>query len=108
MYAQCDPNGNEYIHLDKLIDVNCTDNVVTLEQRKIAVNCTIRKSKKMGWFDSCKWNDGSTSWEKLSDLKESHPVQVTEFVIQMGIALESGFNWWMFHILKKRDDIIHL
>ncbi len=26
----------------------------------------------------------------------------------MGIALELGFNWWVFHVLKKRDDIISL
>ncbi len=28
----------------------------------------------------------------LSDLKESHPVQVTEFAIQIGIVLEPRFN----------------
>ncbi len=40
--------------------------------------------------------------------KESHPVQVAEFAIQMSIALEPGFNWWVFSVLKKRDTIILL
>ncbi len=30
MYAQCDPDGNKYILLDKLINIRCTDNAHTL------------------------------------------------------------------------------
>ncbi len=67
----------------------------------------IIKSTK-GLFICCRWKNGSTSWEKLSDLKESHPVQVAEFAIQAGVALEPGFNWWVFRVLKKRDAIISL
>ncbi len=48
------------------------------------------------------------SLEKLSDLKESYLVQVTEFAVQMRVALKLGFNWSMFHTLKKRDAIILL
>ncbi len=109
MYAQCDPNGNEYVLLDELIDVKRTDDALTLDQQKITVHGTTRqRNSTKGWFICCKWKDGSTSWEKLSDLKESHPVQVAEFAIQMGIALELGFNWWVFCVLKKRDAIILL
>ncbi len=49
--------------------------------------------------------DGSISWEKLSDLKESHPIQIAEFAIQMGIALEPR---WVFCVLKTWDAIILL
>ncbi len=42
---------------------------------------------------------------KMSNLKESHPIQINEFVIQIGVALEPGFNWWVFHVLKKQDAI---
>ena len=34
-----------------------------------------------GWQICCQWKDGSTSWEKLSELKESHLVQTAEFAI---------------------------
>ncbi len=61
-----------------------------------------------GWFVCCQWKDGSTSWERLSNLKESNWVQVAEFGILMGIALEPGFNWWVFCVLKKWEAIIML
>ncbi|KAL7459996.1 hypothetical protein ACHAXS_000466 [Conticribra weissflogii] len=51
--------------------------------------------------------DGSTPWEKLSDLKESHPIQVAEFAMQMGLALNL-LNRWVLPVLKKRDEIISL
>ena len=50
--------------------------------------------------------DGSTSWKKLTELKESHPVQTAEFAIAQGIDNEPAFNWWVKHVLKKRDRII--
>ncbi len=40
--------------------------------------------------------------------QEFHPVQLAEFAIQMGIALEPNFNWLVFCVLKKRDAIILL
>ncbi len=92
-----------------LINVKCTDDALTLDQQQIMVNGTTWQGKsKKGWFICCRWKDGSTSWEKLSDLQESNPVQVTEFAIQMGIALEPSLNWWVFHVLKKRDTLILL
>ncbi|KAL7487168.1 hypothetical protein ACHAW6_015162 [Cyclotella cf. meneghiniana] len=42
----------------------------------------------------CKWKDESTSWQKMSDLKESQPLQVAEFALDTGIANEPVFNWW--------------
>ncbi len=67
------------------------------------------QSKSMNsWFICCRRKDGSTSCEKFSDHKESHLVQVTEFETQMCVALEPGFNWWVFCVLKKRDAIISL
>ena len=46
------------------------------------------------------------SWEKLSDLKESHPLETTEYAVTMGIDHEPAFNWWVPHVLRKRDRII--
>ena len=60
----------------------------------------------VGWLLCCQWKDGSTSWEKLSDLKESHPVQTAEYAVVQWIDHEPAFNWWVPHVLKKRDSII--
>ena len=53
-----------------------------------------------------KWKDQSESWVKLSELKESHPVETTEFAKSRGIDDESTFTWWVPHTLKKRNAII--
>ncbi len=48
------------------------------------------------------------SWEKLSDVKELHPLQLAEYAVSMGVDHEPIFNWWVPHTLKKRDAIITL
>ncbi|KAL7476658.1 hypothetical protein ACHAW6_002507 [Cyclotella cf. meneghiniana] len=110
LYAQCNPDGNQCIMLDAIVDYRKNPNVaisqnnqVNLIKVKKFVSCSTR-----GWKLCCEWKDGSTSWQKLSDLKESHPLQVTEFALATGIANEPAFNWWMTWVLKKRDRIISL
>lgn len=110
IYAQCDPDGNQYLLLDSFVDfekdgtkaIALTDQVTTRNGRQFTKKSTI------GWRVCCQWKDGSTSWQKLSDLKESHPVQVAEYAVAQGIDHEPAFNWWVSHVLKKRDRIISL
>ena len=61
-----------------------------------------------GWQLCCQWRDGSTSWESLKLLKESHPIETAEFAVSQGIDREPAFNWWVPHTLKKREAIIKL
>jgi hypothetical protein len=50
--------------------------------------------------------DGTTSWERLADLKESNPVDVAEYATTKNLHDEPAFSWWVPHILKKRHKII--
>ena len=61
-----------------------------------------------GWQLCIQWKDGSTSWEKLSDLKELHPVECSEYAVSQGLMNEPAFNWWIGFVLKKRECIISL
>jgi len=65
----------------------------------------LRKTAK-GWHLCIQWKDGTTSWERLADLKESHPIDVAECAVTQGIDHEPAFCWWAPHTLKKRDRII--
>jgi hypothetical protein len=56
----------------------------------------------------CQWQDGSTSWESIADLKESHPIETAEYAVTKGLDHEPAFNWWVPYVLKKRDQIISL
>ncbi len=102
MYAQCDPDGDEYNLLDKHIDVKCTTNALTFDQQQIMIRRTTCQQKSTkDWFICFRWKDSSNSWETLSDLKESHPVQVTKFATHMGFALKPGFNWCVFCVFSR-------
>ncbi len=43
------------------------------------------------------------SWEKLSDMKESHPLQMAEYAIAMDVDQKLSFNWWVPHTFRKHD-----
>jgi hypothetical protein len=53
-----------------------------------------------------KWKDGTTSWERLADLKESNPVEVDEYAVARNLRDAPAFVWWVPHLLKKRSMII--
>ena len=59
-----------------------------------------------GWKLLVEWKDQSESWIKLSELKESHPVETAEFAKSRGINDETAFVWWVPHTLRKRNAII--
>jgi hypothetical protein len=64
------------------------------------------KRSTIGWQVRCQWKDGSTSWENLADLKQSHSLETSEYAVTQGIYHEPPFNWWVPHVLKKCDRII--
>ncbi|KAL7474189.1 hypothetical protein ACHAW6_000179 [Cyclotella cf. meneghiniana] len=88
LYAQCDPDGNQFLKLDAIVDyrknpdmaISWNDQVKMVNGKKV-VSCFTR-----GGELCFEWKDGSTSWKKLSDLKESHPLQVSEFTLAAGIT----------------------
>eukprot|EP00804_Cyclotella_cryptica_P003089 CCRYP_006074-RA/>CCRYP_006074-RA protein AED:0.29 eAED:0.04 QI:0/0/0/0.75/0.33/0.5/4/0/1079 len=94
MFAQCDEDGNEYVLFDSFVDFRRDGTALSLADQKVVVKGrpSLRRTT-VGWLLCCQWKDGSTSWEKLSDLKESHPVQTAEYAVAQGIDHEPAFNW---------------
>ena len=109
MYAQCDPTGNQYVLLDNIIDFSKTNPAPSIKDQNIVakVRASMRRST-VGWQVCYQWKYGLTYWEKLSDLKESHPVKTAEYAYHQGISHEPALNWWAPHVLKMRDIIISL
>ena len=62
----------------------------------------------ISWQIRCQWKDGSASWEKLSNLKESQPIETAEYAVAQDIDHEAAFNCWVPYVLKKRERIISL
>jgi len=108
--VRADGDGNHYVLLEEIVDYRRLPTAVKLSDQKTvrANGKTYLKRSTVGWQLCCQWRDGSTSWENLADLKESHPIETAEYAKILGIDHEPAFNWWVPHVLKKRDRIISL
>ena len=107
MYAQCDLEGNQNLLMDCIVDHRKNEQAVRTADMYVIHNGRkhIRKTT-IGWELCVQWKDGTTSWERLADLKESYPVEVSEYAVAQGIDQEPAFIWWVHYTLKKRDRII--
>ena len=84
MYSQCDAEGRQSILMANIVDHKADETAVKREDAFVTVNgrqCPCKSTK--GWMLCVQWKDGSASWEKLSDLKESYPVEVCASTMMM-------------------------
>jgi len=107
MYASCDADGNEYLFFDSFFDYKINLKSVTKDNQQIVHNGrnSLRRST-VGWHLCVQWKDGSTSWQSLRDFKEAYPIAVAEYAVTQGIDDEPAFNWWVHHVLHKREHIM--
>jgi hypothetical protein len=101
--TQCDTEGNQYLLLDEIIDWQKDESAAVKKEDKYVYshngNQHYRKMTK-GWKLCVKWKDGTTSWERLADLKESYPIEVAEFVVTRDIHNEAAFTWWVPYVIE--------
>lgn len=107
IYAQVDDEGNIYDILDEITDHKKTADAVSNDDSFVIVNGKKhpRKTTK-GWKLCVRWKDGSSSWVRLADLKESNPIQLAEYAIAIKLVSEAAFSWWVPHVIRKRERII--
>lgn len=103
----CDEEGNQFLLLAGIVDHRRDESALSRDDMYVSKgsNTHIRKSTK-GWRLYIEWKDGSTSWEKLSDMKESYPVETAEYAKSKGIKIKPAFVWCAPHTLPRRSRII--
>ena len=107
MYSQCDIDGNQFLLLDGIIDHRSDTTAIKDADRYISVRGRqYPKKTTVGWQLCVQWKDGSTSWERLADLKESNPIEVAEYAVSANIQHEPAFAWWVSSILARRNRIV--
>ena len=108
IYSQVDDEGFTHFTLSEIVDHRKDSTAISKDDAFITMRNGKRKPRitTKGWQLCCQWNDGSTSWHPLKDLKESHPLQVAEYAVNNKIAEEPAFSWWVKHALNTRDRII--
>ena len=76
------------------------------DQFQTVGNKCYKKKTTAGWELKVEWKGGSTSWITLKSLKETNPVEVAEYAWDNKIDEEPAFDWWVHHILQKKDCMI--
>jgi hypothetical protein len=107
MHAQYDEETNQFLMLQDIVGHKTYGHVVERAEMyiKVGSNKQIRNTTK-GWHLCVECKDGTTSWERLADLKESNPVEVAEYAATKNLHDEPAFAWWVSHVLKKRNRTI--
>jgi hypothetical protein len=108
MFAQVDDEGNRHILFEEIVD-HRTDGSEVKQQDAFLTTCNGNKHRRettKGWEILILWKNGSSTWATLKDMKNSYPVQLTEYAMQRRIAGERAFAWWIQHVLSKRNRII--
>jgi hypothetical protein len=92
--ADTRPDNNQYVLLDLLLDHRRLDTALKLSDQTVVQddNRTYEERTTIDWQLYCQWKDRSTSWENLSDLKESLPIETAEYAVAMDIDHKPAFN----------------
>jgi hypothetical protein len=64
------------------------------------------KQTTIGWQLLVEWNNGSSDWTNVKDLKESNPVEIAEHAVANKIVEEPAFKWWVANMLRQKNRIM--
>ena len=112
LYAMCDPEGIQQQLMDSIIGHESDSTAVTEQDRYVTIGGDHYRGKKYphittkGWKLCVKWDDGSTSWVRLADLKELYPAQLAKYAVANDIADKPAFAWWVPYVLKNQTRIL--
>jgi hypothetical protein len=84
IYAQCDIEGRQYNMMEGIVENKKDGHVVETADMYInhGSNKKVRKTTK-GWHLCVECKDGTTSWERLVDIKEINPVEAAEYAVKL-------------------------
>jgi hypothetical protein len=108
LFSQVDGDGHRQVIFDAIIG-HRTDGTEIVEADAFITSANgvkRRKETTRGWEINVQWKDGSTTWHKLKDAKDSYPLDVAEYAVENGISEKPSFKWWIPFVLRKRDRII--
>jgi hypothetical protein len=109
IYSRIDDDGYTTFTIKEIMDHKADGSAVKLDDAYVVggdgVTRRLQRTTK-GWSLCVRWNDESTSWVPLKDLKDSNPLEVAEYAVNMKLVSEPAFAWWVPHVLKKQHRIL--
>jgi hypothetical protein len=106
--AQVDHDGHRQMLFEAIIDHRNDGTALQGEKASIKNSSGVSRNVETtkGWECLIQWHDGSATWNKMKDVKDSYPVQLAEYAVENALEQEPVFRWWVAHVLKKRERII--
>jgi hypothetical protein len=105
LYAQVDGDGNLFTMPTGIVDHRSDGDALRVAD--LDAKGRVPRTTK-GWSLCVEWEDGSTSWVPLRDLKESNPIELAEYAVARGIDREPAFAWWVPYTLRKREWMVSM
>ena len=93
LFAQVNEEFKRSVLFDEIVDVR-TDGTQVLQQDAFVTTSSGTQRRVIttkGWEVNLKWKDGSTTWNKLKDIKDSYPVQLAEYAVENRVSEEPAF-----------------
>jgi len=106
--SQVDEDGHIYQMVKNIVNHRKGNNAIGKCDGWIITNNGTRRRKltTKGWSLEVEWNDGTTSWVALRDMKESHPIETAEYCEFNQLADKPAMSWQVPFTLKKKKQII--
>ena len=107
LFDNTDDEGYHYAIMKGIVGHRRNNDALKVEDGTVTVNGSKRRViTSKGWDLNIEWENGTTSWVPLREIKLSNPVKVAEYAFSRNIQDEPAFSWWVYKILKKRDRLI--
>ena len=110
LFAKVDQDGQRFLLFNAVI-YSRTDDTHIKEGASFIHMSNGNKSRRettKGWEVGIKWKYWSSTWNQVKEVKDSFPVQLTEYTVLNKITNEPSFAWWIKKVPKKRDMIISM
>ena len=79
LITKCDIEGNQQIFLGCINDFKLNEHAVQMADKEVIIKGRKYLEKKTkGWYLCCNRKDGTSTWERLADLKETNPIEIAE------------------------------
>ena len=108
IYSQVDKDGRTVSLFKDITDHRKDKDAVPISEGTVrSSNGNLRKKQTTkGWWLLVEFNNGTSEWMPLKDLKESNPIEVAEYVKRNGLEEEPAFAWWVPWTLRTRTRIL--
>ena len=89
LYSTVDDEGKTYFIMKEIVGHKSTCAALVGDEQFIISKNGQKKPRKttQGWKLCIEWKDGSTKWEPLKDLKESNPIEVSEYAVETRLIM---------------------